>query len=92
MSTDKYGVDEVQFLRSHRPLARRLTELESENEKLKKQIVDLTPPRGCVLIQNIDARRLCDGDTNSPGWALSSKRVLSALMGDVEPNFNHEGL
>ena len=40
----------------------------------------LTPPDGYVLIQNIDAKRLSDGDTNSPGWELSARRVRAAML------------
>lgn len=53
MFTDKNGLTEVQFLRSHRPLARRLTELEAENEALRQQLEALTPPEGFVLMPRV---------------------------------------
>lgn len=51
-------------------------------------IAALTPPEGYMLIQNIDAKRLSDGDTNSPGWELSACRVRAAMLAarpEVQP-------
>lgn len=45
MFTDKNGMTEVQFLRSHRPLARRLTELEAENAELRHKLDRLNDER-----------------------------------------------
>lgn len=39
-----YGASEVQFLRSHRPIARRLTELEDENRQLQRQLAEAQKP------------------------------------------------
>lgn len=43
-------------------------------------ISEFEPPKGYVLVQMIDAKRLCDGDTNSPGWELSVLRVRAAML------------
>lgn len=55
--------------------------------RLRKEIADLkasalAPPEGYVLIQNIDAKRLCDGDINSPGWQLSCRRVRACMLAE----------
>lgn len=50
-----------------------------ERAALAAIIAALTPPEGFVLIQRVDAKRLVQGDTNSPGYELSCRRVGALL-------------
>lgn len=42
-------------------------------------IAALTPPESYLLIQRVDAKRLVQGDTNSPGYELSCRRVAALI-------------
>lgn len=51
---------------------------------VKAIIAALTPPEGYVLIQRVDAKRLVKGDTNSPGYELSCRRVAASIAARPE--------
>lgn len=50
----------------------------------KRAEAALTPPEGYVLVQRVDAKRLVEGDTNSPGYDLSCRRVAAMLAARPE--------
>ena len=68
---------------------RRASVTSSEGEPLVRLddvlslIAALTPPEGYVLIQKVDADRISRGDTNSPGYELSRRRI-AAVVGHSE--------